>query len=129
MSGNLIDTNIVIRLLNEDPKVLKLFDSLSNICLPAITVGELVYGASKSSRRKSNLKLFANFINEYPVLGVNENVAEVYGAIKYDLVMKGVNIPENDIWIAAIAITSNMCLVTADKHFLSIQDLNSEIIQ
>jgi tRNA(fMet)-specific endonuclease VapC len=129
MSGNLIDTNIVIKLLNGDATVSELFDTLQNICLPAITVGELMYGANKSSRRESNTKLFSDFISEYQVLGVNAKVAEAYGGIKHGLVQKGVNIPENDIWIAAIAMSSDMRLITADGHFASISGLQSEIIK
>ncbi len=129
MSGNLIDTNIVIKLLNGDKPISELFDTLDNICFPVIVIGELMYGANKSSRRESNLKLFTDFVNEYQVLGINADVAEVYGRIKHELVKKGVNIPENDIWIAAIAINYDMRLITADGHFASIPDLLSEIIK
>jgi tRNA(fMet)-specific endonuclease VapC len=128
MSGNLIDTNIVIKLLNGDPSVSALFDTLEDVHLSVITVGELMYGANKSSRRDSNTKLFCDFIAEYRVLGINAKVAETYGRIKHSLVRKGVNIPENDIWIAAIAVNSDMRLITGDSHFAGISELQSNIV-
>ena len=46
-----------------------------------------------------------------------------YGKIKTDLQEKGSPIPENDIWIAAIAKEHNFILVTRDIHFNAVQDL------
>jgi len=42
------------------------------------------------------------------------------------LLKKGKPIPENDIWIAAIAIQQNLSLVTFDKHFSDVEDLQLE---
>ena len=39
------------------------------------------------------------------------------------LKLKGRPIPENDIWIAATALTANLSLVTADSDFENIPDL------
>ncbi|MEK6782203.1 MAG: PIN domain-containing protein [Bacteroidota bacterium] len=36
---------------------------------------------------------------------------------------KGTPIPENDIWIAALAKQHRLTLVTSDKHFNNIQEL------
>ena len=127
MSGNLIDTNIIIKLLNGDEGIARRFETLESVHIPVIAVGELYYGANKSSRRKSNTKLFSDFIGEYPVLGINPKVATAYGEVKYSLVKQGVNIPENDVWIAAIAVGSDMRLITCDRHFENIPDLESVI--
>jgi len=127
MNGNLIDTNIVIKLLNGDSAIAGLFEGLEDIHIPVITVGELHYGASKSSRKESNVKLFNDFISEYPVLGVKPKTAQVYGEIKYALVQQGINIPENDLWIAAIAVSENMKLITCDNHFAKIEKLQVDI--
>lgn len=45
MSGSLIDTNIIIKLLNGDQKAVELFDSLDGIHISVITAGKLFYGA------------------------------------------------------------------------------------
>jgi tRNA(fMet)-specific endonuclease VapC len=54
---------------------------------------------------------------------IDENVASAYGRIKATLRKKGKPIPENDIWIAAIAISNNMAVATRDKHFKEIEGL------
>ena len=124
MSGSLIDTNIIIKLLNGDQKAVELFDSLDGIHISVITAGELFYGAQKSSRINENMLLFKNFLSEYSIVEINESVSETYGEIKANLVKRGINIPENDIWIAATAISYNLNLVTYDEHFKNINDLN-----
>ena len=48
MNGNLVDTIVIIKMLNGDPEVIRIFDSLDNIHISVITAGELFYGAHKS---------------------------------------------------------------------------------
>jgi predicted nucleic acid-binding protein len=45
MSGSLIDTNVIIKVLNGNAEAVNLFDSLENVYISVITVGELIYGA------------------------------------------------------------------------------------
>lgn len=123
MSGSLIDTNVIIKLLNGDKKAADLFDSLDDIHISVITAGELFYGAQKSSRIDENTILFKSFLSEYSMVEINESVSEAYGQIKANLVKQGINIPENDIWIAATAISYNLDLVTYDEHFKNINNL------
>ncbi|WP_276372175.1 PIN domain-containing protein [Chryseolinea sp. H1M3-3] len=53
-----------------------------------------------------------------------------YGAeqstMKSQLKAKGTPIPENDIWIGALAHQHGLTLVTRDKHFNSIETLQIE---
>ena len=123
MSGSLIDTNVIVKLMNGDQKTIQIFETLDDIYISAITAGELLYGAKKSSRSMENLSLFHKFLSEYIVLTVDKEVSNSYADIKLQLVKKGVNIPENDLWIAAVAINSDLTLFTYDKHFDSIEGL------
>jgi predicted nucleic acid-binding protein len=68
--------------------------------------------------------LFKNFLAEYSILEIDEIISDTYGEIKADLVKRGINIPENDIWIAATAINYKFKLITFDEHFKNIRDLN-----
>jgi predicted nucleic acid-binding protein len=47
MNGNLIDTNVIIKLLSGDEKAVRIFDNATNIFVSAIVAGELFYGAFK----------------------------------------------------------------------------------
>lgn len=123
MSGSLIDTNVIIKVLNGNTEAVNLFDSLEDVYISVITVGELVYGAQKSSRKSENMTLFESFLSEYPIVEINNKISRIYGEIKAELVSKGINIPENDLWIAAIAICNEYSLVTFDQHFENISKL------
>jgi tRNA(fMet)-specific endonuclease VapC len=56
-------------------------------------------------------------------LECDATTANYYGQIKKELKEKGNPIPENDIWIAAIAKQHELELVSRDKHFEKIDNL------
>lgn len=57
---------------------------------------------------------------------VNEATCINYGLIKASLRKKGKPIPENDIWIAAIAMQHSLVVATRDKHFDEVDGLSTE---
>ena len=63
------------------------------------------------------------FTEEVSIINSTEDTAKIYASIKSDLKQQGKPIPENDIWIAAIAIENNKSLVTNDQHFSFIKNL------
>jgi len=50
----LLDTNIVIALLEGDDEVLSQLGRASEVSIPAVVVGELFFGAAKSGRPAEN---------------------------------------------------------------------------
>jgi tRNA(fMet)-specific endonuclease VapC len=96
---------------------------LMKYIFPLLLLGELIYGAQKSSRKVENITLFESFIAEYPIVSINFEISRIYGEIKSELVCKGINIPENDLWIAATTIGNDYRLVTYDRHFSGISQL------
>jgi len=123
MSGSLVDTNVIIKLLNGDEEAIRLFDNAQDIAIPVTVLGELFYGAYKSSRVQENLALFIDFASNYPIISVDKEIAVAYGEIKTQLLRKGFTIPENDIWIAATAQTHRRLLISFDSHFKHIDGL------
>ena len=57
------------------------------------------------------------------VLFCDLTTAQHYGQTKNALRAKGRPIPENDLWIAAIALQYGLVLVTRDDHFSLIDGL------
>jgi len=57
------------------------------------------------------------------VLACDQATAREYGQIKARLRAKGRPLPENDIWIAAIARLHGLTLVTRDQHFREVEGL------
>ena len=92
--------------------------------MPSIVVGELLFGARKSERVLGNLARIDEFVSNLVVLGCDIETARRYGEIKSALRAKGNPIPENDVWIAAIALQHDLTLVTRDVHFDDIESLN-----
>jgi tRNA(fMet)-specific endonuclease VapC len=127
MSGNfLLDTNTVIRLFAHDRAVEGLFDADPEVCLPIFVLGELYYGARKSRRVRENCHKIDDFASRVEVLLGDIDTAREFGKIKYELQLKGRMIPENDLWIAALARQLNLTLVSADRHFKEVDNLRLE---
>ncbi len=64
--------------------------------------------------------------SSYPVLVINDITCKHYGSIKASLKRNGKPIPENDIWISALAIQHNLTLATRDNHFKEVEGLKIE---
>ncbi|RKO65748.1 MULTISPECIES: type II toxin-antitoxin system VapC family toxin [Desulfofundulus] len=127
MSGKfLLDTNIVIALFAGDESVQEKLMEANKVFVPCIVLGELYYGAHKSSQVEKNLARLAEFASSSTVVACDTGTAREYGLIKDQLRKKGRPIPENDIWIAAISRQYDFVLVTRDVHFSEIEDLKIE---
>jgi tRNA(fMet)-specific endonuclease VapC len=124
MTGNncLLDTSIVIHAF-KNINLAEQLDSFSEVYIPAIAVGELYYGAYRSSNVKKHLDQVNQFLERCNILAVDVTTSNLYGSIKAALKDKGKPIPENDIWIAAVATQFELPLFTTDKHFKEIDGL------
>lgn len=91
--------------------------------MPSIALGELYYGAQKSAKAEENIRRISEFGTAAAVLGCDAETAARYGEIKAALRARGTPIPENDIWIAAIALQHELEVVTRDAHFDLIESL------
>jgi len=105
MSGKyLLDTNIIIGLFASDQAIQARLEKVESIFIPSIAIGELHYGARKSSRVEENLSKINQLLTESVVLAIDGETGYWYGIVKDQLRRTGNPIPENDIWIAAIAM-------------------------
>ena len=129
MSGNyLLDTNIVIQhgLFSREQSVLDHLKDADEVYIPSIVIGELYYGAYKSSQVNKNLKRIEALIDSNIILACDAVSAFHYGNLKERLRQIGKPIPENDIWIAVIALQFESILVSRDEHFSTVQGLTVE---
>jgi tRNA(fMet)-specific endonuclease VapC len=112
-----VDTSIVIETFRGDTKLSDLLDEQPAVYLSSIVIGELYVGANRSVNKANHLKKIKAFIGRCIVLPVDEDTANQYGIIKAELLKKGKPIPENDIWIAAVAKQIESPVLTSDQHF------------
>jgi tRNA(fMet)-specific endonuclease VapC len=127
MSGKcLLDTNIVIALFASNAVVMDALQDTDEVFIPSVVIGELYYGAFKSQRVTENLERIEEFASSNTVLSCDSETARYYGEIKSFLRQKGRLIPENNIWIAALAYQHDLPLITRDIHFSSIEHIEIE---
>ena len=130
MSGRaLLDTNIVIALFAGDPAVVESLEGKSAVFLCVPVIGELRYGALASTRVQQNLARVDELCQAVEVLTCDEETAQWYATVKFKLRKKGRPIPENDVWIAAIASQHKLTLLSRDSHFHGIEGLGTEVVR
>ncbi|MCY3728466.1 MAG: type II toxin-antitoxin system VapC family toxin [Nitrospira sp.] len=127
MSGSvLLDTNIIIGILAKDEAILSRLTETEAVFLPSIALGELYFGAFKSAHPNDNAERIDRLADSTAILYCDGTTALHYGRIKTTLRARGRPIPENDIWIAAIAQQHGLTVVSRDLHFREIENLSVE---
>lgn len=142
----LLDTNHCSRLLEGHPaitqKLLDLGDALVATC--SIVRGELMFMVYRSDRKIENAHRVHVFLADIEVYPVDEQVADIYGKLKADLVdhfgpraktkrratkIEKLGFSENDLWIAAIAKRYGLTVVSADSDFERIREVDSLAVE
>ena len=100
------------------------------IYIPAIVIGELLFGFLKGARQQFNERKLRQVISrlKIEVVDVTADVARKYALIFLSLQNKGIKIPINDVWIAACCMEVGGTLLTRDKHFKAVEQIDSMII-
>ena len=129
MSGKfLLDTNIVIGLFQSEEAVIERLKQIKHVFVPSIVIGELYFGAFNSGKPKENINRVSEFSLKSAILCSDQHTAKIYGEIKAKLKLIGKPVPENDIWIAAIAKQYDLILISRDVHFQNVYGLSCEKI-
>ncbi len=92
---------------------------LKSIKFPAIVMAELMHGAYKSKRSAETLKDTIDFLANFEIIEFGVIEADMYGQIRALLEHKGQIIGNNDMLIAATAITHNATLITNNTQEFS----------
>ena len=121
----LLDTNVVVAHLRNDPDLTARLRSTPAIYVPWVVLGELHYGALRAQRREAQLALIRDFLQTAILLLPDQSTSERYGQVKAELAGVGKMIPDNDIWIAAMARQFDLPLVTRDAHFAAVPALTT----
>jgi tRNA(fMet)-specific endonuclease VapC len=127
MSGRyLLDTSVAIRVLNQKVDLGTRRGSGLEVFICPTVIGELAFGAEKSSNTEANRVRIDGLIELCPVVPQDIETAYRYGAVKAALQRKGKPIPENDLWIAACALRYGLILAARDSHFGYVDGLQVE---
>ncbi len=127
-----LDTNIYSDFAEGLPEVVDILaTSGEHLFMPSIVLGELSYGFMKGSRPDFNEKKLREIVSrlKMEIVTVDEHVARKYAIIYTSLVKKGRKIPVNDVWIAACCMETGGTLLTRDKHFEFIGQIEAIILK
>jgi len=114
-----IDSNRYSDFCRGDERAVEIVRTSDEVFVPLIVVGELRAGFAHGSRRNDNEKILMRFLSSSRVRVVvpDEQTTRFYADIYADLRKRGLPIPTNDLWIAAIALQHDLVLFDRDSHF------------
>jgi tRNA(fMet)-specific endonuclease VapC len=136
----LLDTNHCSQLLENNPTITQKLSDLGDVIVGTCVIvqGELVFGASISGQRETNLQQIKEFLDNINVYQIDQEAADIYGNMKAAIfnhfgpkekakrrkfAKKGFGIGENDLWIAAIAKRYGLIIVSSDGDFDRIREV------
>jgi len=124
----LLDTNTVSQLIKRHPKVTQrlLAVPMHSVCISAITAGELAFGLAKRPEALALKAAVNEFLRRVDVLPWDDAVAQTYGPLRAQLQNKGTPLAALDTQIAAHALHTKATLVSSDKAFLHVGQLQVE---
>jgi predicted nucleic acid-binding protein len=98
--------------------------------LPSVVLGELNFGFMKGSQQQFNERKLKKFIKRLRVeiIDVGADVARKYAIVFLSLQKKGTQIPINDVWIAASCMEIGGTLLTRDRHFEVVEQIEAVIL-
>lgn len=125
----LLDTTAFSSLMRRDARIRARLISLApadRAVICTITRGEILYGIERlpEGKRRSDLEAeAAHLLAQVVCVPVLEGAADRYARIKRDTARGGTSLDENDLWIAATALTLDAELVTTDTDFQRVGNL------
>jgi len=119
----LVDTSVAVDFMRGDPATGRVIKGASRLYAAAVVLGELLYGAERSSRRAESVARVESFAAHVEILPIDEETAHHYATVVTSLKKKGRPIPENDMWIAAVGLQHQLTVFTRDSHFNEVAGL------
>jgi len=113
----ILDTNAVSALFAGDPAIAEVLAGRDQHEIPVIVIGEYRYGLARSRDRGRLGRLLDLLIHHSIVLPVDVETTNHYATLREELRRLGRPIPENDVWVGALARQHELPVVTRDDHF------------
>ena len=100
------------------------------LAISVITLAELEFGVYSATDQQTRAKRMATFrkVMKFETIEITSDIASVWAAVRVSGQTKKSSLSENDIWIAATAINQGVPLVTQDRAFTSISDLETILV-
>lgn len=129
MKSLALDTNALIRFLERGEDFSEVFARYDRLIVPATVDGEFRVGCDSGTRNgRAQIRLLEDLLMDDAVLfaAIDERVSAKYADLFRYLKERGTKIPQNDVWIAAVALVHDATLCTFGAHFSHIPLLRLE---
>src|SRR5271165_7141124 len=95
------------------------------VCIPLFVLAEIKAGFYGGTQQHGNEILLHKLLAKptVRVLLPRRETAEHYARLFVQLKRAGTPVPDNDLWIAALALEHDLLLITRDSHFERIPQL------
>jgi len=120
----ILDTNALSAFADGDTALRKVIAAEPDLALPAIVLGEYLFGVRRSRFRNRYETWLASYLPLFAVLQIGVRTAESYAEIRAELRAAGQPIPTNDLWIAALTREHANSLLSRDSHFDAVRGLS-----
>ena len=120
-----IDTNRLTDLFKGDADLASYLGTCDEVWLPFVVLGEIKAGFYGGTRQAQNELLLSRLLSRRTVriLYACRETTEQYARLFAQLKRAGKPVPDNDLWIAALALENDLALITRDCHFDQIPQL------
>lgn len=125
----MLDTDTCIAIIKKHPIALKKLrgKSIGQVGISSITLGELAFGAEKSSRPKDARAALDEFLLALEIAAFDETAAMRYGEVRGSLARRGNPIGPLDTLIGSHAQVMDVTLVTHNtREFALVEGLRLE---
>jgi tRNA(fMet)-specific endonuclease VapC len=121
----LFDTDTCVEILRGNKKVIRRRSEYpGEIAISFMTVGELFFGAEKSTHPIENKSLVERFVLTVSIIHTDLSILKRFGEIKAGLKRDNILLPDADLFIAATTLEKSEALITGNvKHFERIAGL------
>jgi predicted nucleic acid-binding protein len=120
-----LDTNRLTDLFRGDGALSARLELCDEVWLPLMVLAEIKAGFYGGAEPARNEALLQRFLSQRTVgiLLPGRETAEHYARLFVQLKRAGTPVPDNDLWIAALALEHDLALISRDKHFRRIPQL------
>jgi predicted nucleic acid-binding protein len=119
----ILDTNALSAFVDGEPTVGTILGRSSRAAIPAIVLGAFRYGIADSRRRKTYEAWLDLHLGRFELLEVSAETTLPYAELRAALKRMGRPIPAHYAWIAALAIQHRLPILSRDRHFDAIPDV------
>ena len=121
----ILDTDALSALADGDTALTAKLGDTAHLALPVIALGEYRFGIMASRHRKTYEAWLAEHLPLSDALPIDAHTATHYATLRHELKRLRRPVPENDLWIGALALQHRQPVVSRAAHFAAMPDVRA----